>query len=138
MPQVFGLKEAMLEYLEHSKKVLKNRIIFDLEKAKARLEIVEGYLKALSIIDEVVALIKAQSSSAAACVALMNTFDFSERQAKAILDLKLNRLVNMEIAKIQQEKQNLEEKIEYYNLLLTNEKEFLTVIENNLQEVSKK
>lgn len=138
VPQVFGLKEAMLEYLEHSKKVLKNRIIFDLEKAKARLEIVEGYLKALSIIDEVVALIKAQSSSAAACVALMNTFDFSERQAKAILDLKLNRLVNMEIAKIQQEKQNLEEKIEYYNLLLTNEKEFLTVIENNLQEVSKK
>lgn len=138
VPQVFGLKEAMLEYLEHSKKVLKNRIIFDLEKAKARLEIVEGYLKALSIIDEVVALIKAQSSSAAACVALMNTFGFSERQAKAILDLKLNRLVNMEIAKIQQEKQNLEEKIEYYNLLLTNEKEFLTVIENNLQEVSKK
>lgn len=138
VPQVFGLKEAMLEYLEHSKKVLKNRIIFDLEKAKARLEIVEGYLKALSIIDEVVALIKAQSSSAVACVALMNTFGFSERQAKAILDLKLNRLVNMEIAKIQQEKQNLEEKIEYYNLLLTNEKEFLTVIENNLQEVSKK
>lgn len=138
VPQVFGLKEAMLEYLEHSKKVLKNRIIFDLEKAKARLEIVEGYLKALSIIDEVVALIKAQSSSAAACVALMNTFGFSERQAKAILDLKLNRLVNMEIAKIQQEKQNLEEKIEYYNLLLTNKKEFLTVIENNLQEVSKK
>ena len=138
VPQIFGLKEAMLEYLEHSKKVLKNRIIFDLEKAKARLEIVEGYLKALSIIDEVVALIKAQSSSAAACVALMNTFGFSERQAKAILDLKLNRLVNMEIAKIQQEKQNLEEKIEYYNLLLTNEKEFLTVIENNLQEVSKK
>lgn len=138
VPQVFGLKEAMLEYLEHSKKVLKNRIVFDLEKAKARLEIVEGYLKALSIIDEVVALIKAQSSSAAACVALMNTFGFSERQAKAILDLKLNRLVNMEIAKIQQEKQNLEEKIEYYNLLLTNEKEFLTVIENNLQEVSKK
>ena len=138
VPQVFGLKEAMLEYLEHSKKVLKNRVIFDLEKAKARLEIVEGYLKALSIIDEVVALIKAQSSSAAACLALMNTFGFSERQAKAILDLKLNRLVNMEIAKIQQEKQNLEEKIEYYNLLLTNEKEFLTVIENNLQEVSKK
>lgn len=138
VPQIFGLKEAMLEYLEHSKKVLKNRIIFDLEKAKARLEIVEGYLKALSIIDEVVALIKAQSSSVAACVALMNTFGFSERQAKAILDLKLNRLVNMEIAKIQQEKQNLEEKIEYYNLLLTNEKEFLTVIENNLQEVSKK
>ena len=95
VPQVFGLKEAMLEYLEHSKKVLKNRIIFDLEKAKARLEIVEGYLKALSIIDEVVALIKAQSSSAAACIALMNTFGFSERQAKAILDLKLNRLVNM-------------------------------------------
>lgn len=138
IPQIFGLKEAMLEYLEHSKKVLRNQTIFDLEKAKARLEIVEGYLKALSIIDEVVALIKAQSSSAAACVALMNTYGFSERQAKAILDLKLNRLVNMEIAKIQEEKRTLESKIEYYNLLLTNEKEFLTVIEKNLLEVSKK
>lgn len=138
IPQIFGLKEAMMEYLEHSKKVLRNQIKFDLEKAKARLEIVEGYLKALSIIDEIVALIKAQSSSAAACVALMNTYGFSERQAKAILDLKLNRLVNMEIAKIQEEKRTLESKIEHYNLLLTNEKEFLTVIENNLQEVSKK
>lgn len=138
IPQIFGLKEAMLEYLEHSKRVLRNQIVFDLEKAKARLEIVEGYLKALSIIDEIVALIKAQSSSAAACVALMNTYGFSERQAKAILDLKLNRLVNMEIAKIQEEKRTLESKIEHYNLLLTNEKEFLTVIENNLQDVSKK
>ena len=138
VPQIFGLKEAMVEYLEHSKKVLRNQIQFDLEKAKARLEIVEGYLKALSIIDEIVALIKAQTSSAAACIALMNTYGFSERQAKAILDLKLNRLVNMEIAKIQEEKRTLESKIEHYNLLLTNEKEFLTVIENNLLEVSKK
>ena len=98
VPQIFGLKEAMVEYLEHSKKVLRNQIQFDLEKAKARLEIVEGYLKALSIIDEIVALIKAQTSSAAACIALMNTYGFSERQAKAILDLKLNRSVYMEIA----------------------------------------
>lgn len=138
VPQVFGLKEAMLEYLAHSKKVLKNKIIFDLNKAKARLEIVEGYLKALSIIDEVVALIKAQSSSAAACAALMENYGFSERQAKAILDLKLNRLVNMEIAKIEQEKIKLTEEIDYYNLLLTNEKEFLTVIANNLAEISTK
>lgn len=138
VPQIFGFKEALLEYLEHSKKVLRNKITFDLNKAKLRLEIVNGYLKALSIIDEVVALIKAQDSSAAACLALMNNFNFSERQAKAILDLKLNRLVNMEIAKIQQEKEKLEQEIEHYNILLTNEKEFLTVIENNLLEVSKK
>ena len=91
----------MLEYLTHSKKVLRNKTNFDLEKAKLRLEIVEGYLKALSIIDEVVALIKAQSNSAMACVALMDNFNFTERQAKAILDLKLNRLVNMEIVKIE-------------------------------------
>lgn len=137
VPQVFGLKEAMLEYLTHSKKVLRNKINFDLQKAKSRLEIVEGYLKALSIIDEVVALIKAQPNSAVACTALMSNFNFTERQAKAILDLKLNRLVNMEIAKIQQEKVKLEEEIEYYNLLLTNETEFLKVIENSLNEVSK-
>ena len=138
IPQVFGFKEALLEYLEHSKKVLRNKTTFELNKAKARLEIVEGYLKALSIIDEVVALIKAQPNSAAACVALMTTYNFSERQAKAILDLKLNRLVNMEIAKIEQEKLKLEEEIKHLNMLLTNKEEFLKVIENNLLEVSKK
>lgn len=137
-PQIFGFKEALLEYLEHSKKVLRNKTVFELNKAKTRLEIVEGYLKALSIIDEVVALIKAQPNSAAACVALMTTYNFSERQAKAILDLKLNRLVNMEIAKIEQEKLKLEEEIEHLNMLLTNKEEFLKVIENNLLEVSKK
>lgn len=138
VPQIFGLKEALLEYLAHSKKVLRNKITFDLNKAIARLEIVEGYLKALSIIDEVVALIKSQPNSAAACIALMNTFSFSERQAKAILDLKLNRLVNMEIAKIQQEKEKLEKEIERYNILLTNEEEFLQVMEDNLLDVSRK
>ena len=138
IPQIFGLKEALLEYLTHSKKVLRNKITFDLNKAIARLEIVEGYLKALSIIDEVVALIKSQPNSAAACIALMNTFSFSERQAKAILDLKLNRLVNMEIAKIQQEKEKLEKEIERYNILLTNEEEFLQVMEDNLLDVSRK
>ena len=137
IPQIFGLKQAMQEYLTHSKKVLRNKTVFELNKAKDRLEIVEGYLKALSIIDEVVALIRQQKNSSIACVALMETYNFSERQAKAILDLKLNRLVNMEIVKIQQEKENLNQQINYYNLLLTNEKEFLTVIEKNLQEVSK-
>lgn len=138
IPQVFGLKAAMLEYLEHSKKVLRNKTQFELDKANARLEIVEGYLKALSIIDEVVALIKQQNSSAAACVALMQTYNFSERQAKAILDLKLNRLVNMEITKIEQEKEKLLKEIDYYNLLLTNKVEFLKIIEKNLTDVSKK
>lgn len=138
VPQIFGLKSALLEYLEHSKKVLRNKIIFELDKAKDRLEIVEGYLKALSIIDEVVALIKAQNSSAAACVALMNTYNFTERQAKAILDLKLNRLVNMEISKIANEKEDLVNKINHYNLLLTDKNEFLKVIEQNLREVSDK
>lgn len=137
-PKVFGLKEAMIEYLEHSKKVLRNKITFDRNKAIDRLEVVNGYLKALSIIDEVVALIKKQTNSANACLALMKTYNFSERQAKAILDLKLNRLVNMEIAKIQQEKEKLEKEIERYNLLLTNKEEFLKVIEQNLIEVSNK
>jgi DNA gyrase subunit A len=137
-PQVFGLKEALLEYLEHSKKVLRNRITFDLQKAQDRLEIVEGYLKALSIIDEVVALIKSKSSSASACIALMETYDFSERQAKAILDLKLVRLVNMEIAKIEQEKSDLLSEINQYNELLTDNNKFLKEIEKSLVEVANK
>lgn len=136
IPQVFGLQEAMNEYLTHSKKVLYNKITFDLHKAENRLEIVNGYLKALSIIDQIVACIKKQANSAVACIALMKEFDFSEKQAKAILDLKLNRLVNMEIAKIQQEQQSLLQSIDYYHLLLTNETEFLKVIEANLKEIS--
>ena len=138
VPQVFGLKSAMQEYLNHSKIILKNKTIFDLQKAKDRLEIVEGYLKALSIIDEIVALIKKQDNAAKACIMLMNEYGFTERQAKAILDLKLNRLVNMEIAKIVQEKENLKQKIEYYNLILTDNNEFLKIIEKDLQDVSNK
>lgn len=138
VPQIFGFREALLEYLEHSKKVLKNQTIFDLNKAELRMEIVEGYLKALSIIDEIVSLIKSKTNSALACAALMEVYNFTERQAKAILDLKLNRLVNMEILKIEEERDKLKENIEYYNKILNDKKEFLTIIEKNLRMVSEK
>ena len=92
----------------------------------------------MSIIDEIVSLIKSKTNSALACAALMEVYNFTERQAKAILDLKLNRLVNMEILKIEEERDKLKENIEYYNKILNDKKEFLTIIEKNLRMVSEK
>lgn len=137
-PEVFGLKEAMLEYLKHSEVVLDRELHFDLGKAQARLHIVEGYLKALDIINDVVALIKSKDSTATAISALVETFGFTDIQAKAILDLKLQRLVNMEINKLVEEEQSLLNKINYINEVLTNRDMFLGIIETRLNDVKKK
>lgn len=137
-PKVFGWKEALLAYLNHSKIVLKKELEFDLKKAQNRLHIVDGFLEALSIIDEVVSTIRASDSGAAAVLALMNEFNFTELQAKAILDLKLQRLVNMEISKLEKEKANLLVKIDEFQHLLSNQESFYKVIQNRLEVVAKK
>lgn len=137
-PRIFGWKEALSSYLEHAKIVLRKEIEFDLVKAKDRLHIVEGYLKALSIMEEVVRTIRASDSSKAAALALIEKFSFSEKQAKAILELKLQRLVNMEIGKMEKEKSELIVKIDHFNLLLSDQKAFYKVIENRLVSTAKK
>lgn len=137
-PKIFGWKEALEEYLDHSKVVLIKELEFDLQKAKNRLHIVEGYLKALSIIDEVVATIRASENSAAAALALISEFSFSEVQAKAILDLKLQRLVNLEVNKLKKEKDKLLEEIERITFTLNDQTAFFKIIEQRLVEVAKK
>lgn len=134
-PKIFGFKEALQSYLEHAKEVLRKETVFDLDKAEARLHIVEGYLKALSIINEIVSLIKSQKNAATAISALMNNYGFSEIQAKAILDLKLQRLVNMEMSKIQAEKIDLETKINNLKELLADKNKFYQEIEKRLRDV---
>lgn len=137
-PKIFGWKEALNAYLTHAKEVLRKECEFDRTKAKNRLHILEGYLKALSIIDEVVATIRASANSGAATLALMEKFEFTELQAKAILDLKLQRLVNLEIVKLEKEKDTTIATIERLTYILENQSALYKEIENRLKDVAKR
>jgi DNA gyrase subunit A len=103
-PQVFSLREALNEHIEHEKIVYRRAFEYDKAQAEARLHIVEGLLIALANIDEVVYTIKNSSSPSAANIALQSKFLLSETQAKAILDMKLSRLAHLEVEKLENEK----------------------------------
>ena len=138
VPKVFGWKEALSSHLAHSKIVLRNSLKYDLAKYNARLHIIEGLLIALAHIEEIIQLIKGSPDGAAAKRALINRFNFSEIQAKAILDIKLSRLANLEGIKIENEKKELLLKIEEVTHILGTESLFNHIIEDKLNEVSKK
>ena len=106
-PKLLNLKEYIDIYLNHNYECIKREYLYDLEKSKRRLEIVEGLLKALEDIDNIIALIKASESSSAAIINLQNKYDFSEVQAKAIVDMKLGRLAHLEKVELNQEKMDL-------------------------------
>lgn len=103
-PKVFTWKEALQSYLNHEMSVYRQGFIFDLNKIKNRIHIIEGLLKAISILDEVIALIKGAADTRSASLGLQKIFGFSEEQAKAILDIKLARLAKLEINKLEKEK----------------------------------
>lgn len=106
-PELLNLKQYLDIYLQHNYDCIKREYEFDLNKAKDRLEIVEGLIKALEDIDNIIALIKASESAAAACQNLIKKYDFTERQAKAIVDMKLGRLAHLEKIELNQEKEEL-------------------------------
>lgn len=137
-PKVFGWVEALQTNLNHQKKILKKDFLFDLQKYTSRLHIVEGLIKAISIIDKVVALIKAADSVAIAKVGLVDSFSFSTEQAEAILKLQLQRLVNLEITKLEKEQAELINMINYINNVLNNQELFYKELEKILKEVSQK
>ncbi len=107
-PKLFNLKEMLIAFIEHRKEVTVRRVQFELDQAEARKHILEGLAKAISIIDEVIATIRASKNREEGIPALMNNFDFSDRQATAIWEMQLGRLSGLEIEKILNE---LEEKI---------------------------
>ena len=117
-PTVFGWKECLQEYITHIRACKRNEIQFDLDKALARKNIVEGLIKAYSIIDEVVATIRASSNPSEASIALQTKFEFNEEQAKAILAMKLSSLTRLDIVKLQNELAELIQNIEWYQHLL--------------------
>ena len=127
-PRLLNLKQLLQVYIDHQKDVLLRVTNYDLEKIKARIHILEGLLIALEDIDNVIALIKASESAAAAKTALMTKYKLSEVQAKAILDMKLSKLAKLEKIEIEDEKKELIAKSEELNQILKNPVPKLTEI----------
>lgn len=134
-PKIFTLLELLRLFLNHRKTIIIRRTIFELEKAKARAHILEGYLIALDNIDEIVRLIKTSPSPEAAKNALMERFSLSEIQSKAILEMRLQRLTGLERDKIKEEYQNLLELIDDLNGILKSEERLNGVVKTELLEV---
>ncbi|MEJ8600800.1 DNA topoisomerase (ATP-hydrolyzing) subunit A [Helicobacter pylori] len=134
-PKIFTLLELLRLFLNHRKTIIIRCTIFELEKAKARVHILEGYLIALDNIDEIVQLIKTSPSPEAAKNALMERFTLSEIQSKAILEMRLQRLTGLERDKIKEEYQNLLELIDDLNGILKSEDRLNEVVKTELLEV---
>ncbi len=134
-PKIFTLLELLRLFLNHRKTIIIRRTIFELEKAKARAHILEGYLIALDNIDEIVQFIKTSQSPETAKNALMERFTLSEIQSKAILEMRLQRLTGLERDKIKEEYQNLLELISDLNGILKSEDRLNEVVKTELLEV---
>ncbi len=134
-PKIFTLLELLRLFLNHRKTIIIRRTIFELEKAKARAHILEGYLIALDNIDGIVQLIKTSQSPETAKNALMERFTLSEIQSKAILEMRLQRLTGLERDKIKEEYQNLLELIADLNGILRSEDRLNGVVKTELLEV---
>ena len=134
-PELLNLKRLLEIYNEHQKDVLIRKTNFEAEKIRARIHILDGLLIALEDIDNVIALIKKSESAAAAKVNLINQYNLSEAQAKAILDMKLAKLAKLEKVEIQEEKNNLVKELNHLNNILANPipemKNIYTEIEKN-------
>lgn len=136
-PEQVGLKAILGAYVEHRRDVIKKRSEFELKKAKNRQHIVGGLIKALSILDQVIATIRGSKDKKDAKMNLVKEYAFTEEQAEAIVSLQLYRLTNTDITALEKENKELSELIEKLTLILSNEKELLNVLKTELREVKK-
>ncbi len=136
-PKQVGLKDILAAYINHKKEVILRRTRFKLKKAESRLHIVDALIRVVSILDEVIQLIRNSKDKKDAKANLMKTYDFSEVQAEAIVSLQLYRLTNTDIGALQNEKLDLNEQIASYNSILKNEKTLLQVMKNELLTIKK-
>ena len=134
-PTELSLKDCCRIYVEHNKGCLIKELNFNLEKARNRLEIVEGLLKALEDIDNIIALIKASENSSIAKERLIEKYNFTENQAKAILAMRLSSLTKLDSIELNEEAGKLEEKINMINNILINENLQLNLIKDRLQDL---
>ncbi|GIN84138.1 DNA topoisomerase 4 subunit A [Heyndrickxia sporothermodurans] len=137
-PKLMGLRDLLDAYIAHQKEVVTNRTKYDLHKARDRQHIVEGLMKALSILDEVISTIRASKDKRNAKDNLIEKFQFTEAQSEAIVSLQLYRLTNTDITALQKEAEELNQKIIELTLILDNEKKLLSVIKKELKEIKKK
>ncbi len=137
-PVVFNLKQMLEAFVDHRRDIVTKRCIFELKKAQERAHILEGLKKALDQIDAVIATIKASKEANAAREALMAKFDFSERQAQAILEMRLQRLTGLEREKIMAELAELMKQVEWLKFVLADVNEIFKIIIGELEEISKK
>ena len=137
-PVQVGLKTILTSYINFQKEVITRRTQFDLKKAQDRLHIVDGLMKALSILDEVIALIRNSKDKKHAKERLVETYDFTMIQAEAIVSLQLYRLTNTDITILQNEKLDLNEQIATFLSILKSEKTLLQVMKSELRDLKKK
>ncbi|MEY2195576.1 DNA topoisomerase IV subunit A [Neobacillus sp. BF23-41] len=137
-PKLMGLRDMLDAYIEHQKEVVTRRSQYDLNKAKERQHIVEGLMKALSILDEVIATIRASKDKRDAKDNLMAKYGFTEMQAEAIVSLQLYRLTNTDITALRQEAEELAKKIDELTSILASEKTLFSVIKKELKDVKKR
>ena len=137
MPRTMTIKQMIGAWIEHRIEVIRRRTRFELNKAEARAHILEGYLKALDHLDAVVKLIRESDNREAAKSQLMEKYMLSDRQAHAVLDLRLYQLTGLERGKIEEEYTGLQERIAYYRSVLASELLVRGIIKDELEELRK-
>lgn len=137
-PKVLNLKQILTEYIKYQREVIERRTRFDLEKAQKRAHILEGLLKALDIIDEIIHTIRSSKDGATARNSLIEKFAFTEIQAQAILDMRLQRLTGLERNRLQEEYDKLCQQIEYYLQVLADPALVYDIVKKDLQEIKQK
>ncbi|SHE89158.1 DNA gyrase subunit A [Atopostipes suicloacalis DSM 15692] len=138
VPRTLSLKEILVYYLDHQREVIRRRTQFDKEKAEARAHILEGLRTALDHIDAIISIIRGSETGAIAKEALMTQYKLSDRQAQAILDMRMVRLTGLEREKIEEEYQNLKELISDLKDILANPERIDSIIEEEMIEIADK
>ena len=136
-PKLLGIIGILDAYIAHQKEVIIKRTEFDLAHAKSRLHIVEGLIKCLSILDEVIKVIRASKNKADAKLNLVKEFDFTEEQAEAIVTLQLYKLTNTDVTQLEEEMKNLNIMVKGLEAILNNEEVLKSVMKDELRKVKK-
>ncbi len=137
-PRVLNLKQAIWHYVEHQVEVIRRRTKFDLDKSEARAHVLQGLIKAVDILDEVIATIRQSKNEPEAKENLVRQYDFTDRQAQAIVDMRLGRLTGLEILKLQGEYNDLTGKITYYSGVLADRREVERILKEELEQIRKR
>lgn len=137
-PKLMTLPQMLDAFINHQKEVVTRQVTYDLNKANKRAHIIEGLIKAISILDDVIATIRASKDKADAKRQLIKAYGFTEEQSEAIVNLQLYRLTNTDITQLQKEAKELEESIKTYEAILASEAMLMKTIKKDLRDIKKR